>query len=77
MSSSVRSMLKMSAMLIGGMVIGSGLALLMAPQSGRVTRGQIRVNMHRAQDHMTHVGGRVMKAVDDMMGKGQEMIGMK
>lgn len=77
MSSSVRYMVNMSAMLIGGIIIGGGMALLMAPQSGRVTRGQIRVNMHRAQDHMTHVGGRVMNAVDDMMDKGQELIGMK
>ncbi|MEC4673025.1 MAG: YtxH domain-containing protein [Nitrospirota bacterium] len=77
MSSGVRNVLTMSAMLIGGTIVGAGIALLMAPQSGRVTRGQIRVNVHRAQDEMSHVGGRVMQVMGDMMGKGQELIGVK
>ncbi len=77
MSSGVRHVLTMSAMLIGGTIVGAGIALLMAPQSGRVTRGQIRVNVHRAQDEMSHVGGRVMQVMGDMMGKGQELIGVK
>lgn len=77
MSSGVRNVLTMSAMLISGTIVGAGIALLMAPQSGRVTRGQIRVNVHRAQDEMSHVGGRVMQVMGDMMGKGQELIGVK
>ena len=77
MSSGVRNVFTMSAMLIGGTIVGAGIALLMAPQSSRVTRGQIRVNVHRAQDEMSHVGGRVMQVMGDMMGKGQELIGVK
>ncbi len=77
MSNGLRNVLTMSAMLIGGTIVGAGIALIMAPQSGRVTRGQIRVNVHRAQDEMSHVGGRVMQVMGDMMGKGQELIGVK
>jgi len=77
MSHTVRNILKMSAMMVGGTMIGAGVALLMAPQSGRVTRGQIRVNVHRAQDHMTHVGGRVKQVMGDMMDRGQELIRVK
>ena len=77
MSSGIRNVVKLTGMLIGGTIIGAGIALLMAPHSGRVTRGKIRVNMHRAQDQMTHVGGRVKYIVDDMMDKGQELIGVK
>jgi len=77
MSSGVRNILTMSVMLIGGTIIGAGVALVMAPQSGRVTRGKIRVNMNRAQDEMTHVGGRVMQVMGDVMGKGQRLIGVR
>lgn len=77
MSSGVRNVLNMTAMLMGGLIVGAGMALIMAPQSGRVTRSQIRVNAHRAQDHMTHVGGRVKHAMGDMMDKGQALIGVK
>lgn len=77
MSSGVRNVLNMTAMLMGGMIVGAGMALLMAPQSGRVTRGQIRVNVDRAQDHMTHVGGRVKQVMGEMLDKGQELIGVK
>lgn len=77
MSQNVRTMLKMSAMLIGGTMIGAGIAILVAPQSGRVTRGQIRVNVHRAHDHMTHVGGRVKQVMGDMLDRGQELISVK
>ena len=77
MSSGVRNMLNLTGMLIGGTVLGAGIALLMAPQSGRVTRGQIRKNMHRAQDYMTHFGDRVKQLMDEMVNKGQELIGVK
>jgi len=69
-----RQVLAMSAMVAGGMAIGAGLGMLFAPQSGRVTRGQIQVHVHKVQDHMTHLGGRVMQKVDAMVEKGKHAL---
>ncbi len=70
-----RQVLTMSTMVAGGMVIGAGLGMLLTPHSGRVTRGQIQVYAHKAQDEVTHMGGRVMQHVDSMLEKGKEVLG--
>ncbi len=72
--SMLRQVLTMSAMVVGGMVVGAGLGMLFAPHSGRVTRGQIQVHVHKAQDQMTHMGGRVMQQVDSVLEKGKHML---
>ncbi len=72
--SMLRQVLTMSAMVAGGMVVGAGLGMLFAPHSGRVTRGQIQVHVHKAQDQMTHMGGRVMQQVDSVLEKGKHML---
>lgn len=74
MMSMLRQVLTMSAMVAGGMAVGVGLGMLFAPHSGRVTRGQIRVHVHKAQDEMTHMGGRVMQEVDSVMEKGKQVL---
>ena len=72
--SMLRQVLTMSAMVAGGMAIGAGLGMLFAPHSGRVTRGQIRVQINKAQDEMTHMGGRVMQHVDSVLEKGKQVL---
>ena len=72
--SMLRQVLTMSAMVAGSMAVGAGLGMLFAPHSGRVTRGQIQVHVHKAQDEITHMGGRVMKKVDAMMEKGKHVL---
>lgn len=69
-----RQVLTMSAMVAGGMAVGAGLGMLFAPHSGRVTRGQIQVHMHKAQDQMTHMGDRVMQKVDSVVDKGKQVL---
>ncbi len=72
--SMLRQVLTMSAMVAGGMAVGAGLGMLFAPHSGRVTRGQIQVHVHKAQDQMTHMGGRVIQKVDTVLGKGMQVL---
>ena len=71
MSMLMRQFLTFSAVMAGGVLIGAGLGLLYAPQSGRVTRGQIQVYAHRAQDEMTHMGGRVSQTMNGLVEKGR------
>ncbi len=71
MMSMLRQVLTMSAVVAGGMAVGAGLGILFAPHSGRVTREQIQVHVHKAQDEMTHMGGRVMQKVGTVLEKGK------
>lgn len=72
--SMLRQIVTISAMVAGSMAIGAGLGMLFAPHSGRVTRGQIRVHLHKAQDEMTHMGGQVMQHVDTVLDKGKQVL---
>ena len=63
MMSMLRQVLTMSAVVAGGMAVGAGLGILFAPHSGRVTREQIQVHVHKAQDEVTQMGGRVKQKV--------------
>ncbi|MDA0738584.1 MAG: YtxH domain-containing protein [Nitrospirae bacterium] len=72
--SMLRQVLTMSAMVASGMAVGAGLGMLLTPHSGRVTRGQIQVHVHKAQDEMTHMGGRVKQQVDTMLQKGKQAL---
>ncbi len=74
--SMLRQVLTMSAMVAGGMAVGAGLGMLFAPNSGRVTRGQIQYHVHKAQDEMTHMGGRVLQEVDSMLEKGKQVLSL-
>ena len=71
----MRQVMTMSALLAGSALVGAGLGLLLAPQSGRVTRGQLQVHLHKAQDHMTHIGGRVKHTVGEVVEKGKSVLG--
>ena len=71
MMSMLRQVLTISAMVAGGMAVGAGLGMLFAPHSGRVTRGQIQVHVHKAHDEITHMGGRVMQKVGTVLEKGK------
>lgn len=64
-----------TALVAGGMALGAGLGMLLAPHSGRVTRGQIQVQAHKAQDHMNYMGGRVIEKVDNVLEKGKQVFG--
>ena len=72
--SMLRQVVTLSAMVGGGMAVGVGLGMLFAPQSGRVTRGQMQVHLHKAQDKVTHMGDRMMRTLDSMMEKGKHVL---
>ncbi|MDT7044269.1 YtxH domain-containing protein [Candidatus Nitronereus thalassa] len=72
--SMLRQVLIRTGMVAGGMAVGAGLGMLFAPHSGRVTRGQIRVQLNKAQDEMTHMGGQVMQHVDSVLEKGKQVL---
>jgi gas vesicle protein len=64
--------------LVAGGVFGAGLALLLAPQSGEKTRGQIRAKSLELKDGavegMTVAGHRAQEQAAVWQGKGQEVI---
>ncbi len=61
MSNAGKDVAKLAALLAGGAVVGAGLGLLYAPQSGTETRRQIRHYTKKAQIRATRLG-RSMKA---------------
>ncbi len=50
-----------------GVAVGSGAALLMAPQSGKRTRRQIARRAEDAQDHLEELG-------EELIAKGRELV---
>jgi len=74
MMTMLRQVLTLSAMVAGGMAVGAGLGMIFAPTSGRVARGKIQMHVHKAQDEVTHLGGRVMHEVDSIVEKGKRAL---
>lgn len=67
------------ALVGGGVILGAGLALLIAPASGREARAQIRRFFAgyggRAADEVKEVAGEVKERVDNVKEKAQEVAG--
>lgn len=63
----MRSSGEMLIVFLAGMVVGAGVALVTAPQSGAKTRRQIRRKAEDAQSYLEEMG-------EDLMEKGRELI---
>jgi gas vesicle protein len=70
MSSDTRRAAKVAALVAGGAVIGAGLGLLFAPQSGEETRRQIRHMTKRVRVQTTRFGRNLKGGLEQIMGNG-------
>ena len=59
---------------ITGALIGAGVALLFAPQSGEQMRGLLRDYAARAKDELDDVVDQGAEALDNTMERGQEFV---
>ena len=59
---------------LSGAVLGAVAALLLAPQSGRESREQLRGYARRAEDNLREAAGKAGEAVDQAMEKGREFV---
>ncbi|MEP6601285.1 MAG: YtxH domain-containing protein [Nitrospirota bacterium] len=57
---------------LAGVLIGAGVALLLAPQSGAETRGMLRDYAGRAKDELKQRGQEVKSTLDRAMESGKE-----
>ena len=60
----MRSVAKIAALIAGGALIGAGVSLLYAPQSGSETRRMIRNRTKEAKFEATRLAHRVKQGVD-------------
>jgi gas vesicle protein len=61
------------AFVIGGLV-GGGIALLLAPQSGSASREQLRGYARRVEENIHGLTDKVAEALDQTMDQGREFV---
>jgi len=59
---------------LSGAAIGAGVALLLAPQSGRESREQLRGYARRAEENVHELADRATQVLDQAVDKGREFI---
>ena len=59
---------------VGGGLFGAAMALLLAPQSGRESRDQLRGYARRAGDNIHELTDTAAQALDQAVDKGREFI---
>ncbi len=69
MDSDTRVILCGGLAMITGILLGTGLGLLMAPQTGRRTRRQIKNYLYDATDRMNDMAGETKDRMNDMAGE--------
>jgi len=74
MSDQGRQAVKMAAMVTGGAVIGAGIGLLFAPQTGAETRRDVGRYAKRAQLRATRWSRTVQSGVKEAIDRGKSLI---
>ena len=59
---------------VSGGLVGAAVALLLAPQSGRETREQLRGYARRAEENVHELADRATEALGKTVDKGRELI---
>ena len=59
---------------LSGAVLGAVAALLLAPQSGRESREQLRGYARRAEEGLREVTGKASEVVEEAIEKGREFV---
>lgn len=62
---------------LSGAALGAVAALLLAPQSGRESREQLRGYARRAEDNLRDLAGQAGDVLDDVMDQGKEFVETK
>jgi len=74
MTAQGREIAKAATLVAGGAVIGAGLGLLFAPQSGVETRHIIRRQAKRAQIKATRFGRKVRSGIEQTVERGKAVL---
>ena len=74
MDSDTRVILCGGLAMVTGILLGTGLGLLMAPQTGRRTRRQIRNYLYDTTDRMNDMAGETKDRVSEFMDKGKRFV---
>lgn len=74
MSEQGKQVAKVAAMIAGGAVVGAGIGLLFAPQSGAETRRDIGRYARKAQVQATRWGRAVQSGVKDVVDRSRGLI---
>ena len=73
MSEQGKQVARVAAIIAGGAVVGAGIGLLFAPQSGAETRRDISRYAKKAQLQATRWGRAVQSGVKEVMGRSREL----
>ena len=74
MSDQGRQAAKVAALVAGGAVIGAGIGLLFAPQTGAETRRDVSRYARKAQLQATRFSRTVQSGVKDMMDRSKSLV---
>ena len=74
MSDQGRQAAKVAALVAGGAVIGAGIGLLFAPQTGAETRRDVGLYARKAQLQATRLSRTVQSGVKDMMDRSKSLV---
>lgn len=62
---------------LSGAALGAVAALLLAPQSGRESREQLRGYARRAEDNLRDLAGRASESFEEVVDQGKEFVDAK